>query len=467
MAFCTNCGKSLKDGALFCSACGTPKNSSNVNHYQYSEQRQSVYVGSVRKCPSCGAELSSFTAFCPQCGHELNSVVVPESIKDFSTQLNMLDTEIANIYQINSWKEWESGKKFWWIVINIFTLGIPLFLAFLVVSLSTKPKNGKNKKWIRIWDNKAKELLNKSKLLLSEDIIAQNAYNEIVAIKNKVNKSIIVKSLILVIAIIISSSVVFINIWHLPIISFFTNNITKSTIVPTIGIDEKTNEKEGVYSYSIRNYIGQNVASIGENKLGFKMVEYGKSELKIVLVTENGAFVNYDDNEEMKKYTVTQQNPPAGTNLTIVHNRDSKGEVESYSVSYQSYDEIVLYVTPIGQEPYKTNSVPIKPTLDKHIYHIRDYIGRNAASFGDNFLGDYRYDEYGKAVIQINFAAEDGSYVDYKDVNALKQYIVTKQDIDANTELVLSFDTDRNGNENTWVQSQNIEEITLLVKKIK
>ena len=99
MAFCTNCGKSLKDGALFCSACGTPKNSSNVNHYQYSEQRQSVYVGSVRKCPSCGAELSSFTAFCPQCGHELNSVVVPESIKDFSTQLNMLDTEIANIYQ--------------------------------------------------------------------------------------------------------------------------------------------------------------------------------------------------------------------------------------------------------------------------------------------------------------------------------------------------------------------------------
>ena len=512
MAFCTNCGKSLKDGALFCSACGTPKNSSNVNHYQYSEHRQSVYVGNVRKCPSCGAELSSFTAFCPQCGHELNSVVVPESIKDFSTQLNMLDTEIANIYQINSWKEWESGKKFWWIVINIFTLGIPLFLAFLfhilgigksgrfssiekkkesfinnysfpneresvleallfiksqVVSLSTKPKNGKNKKWIRIWDNKAKELLNKSKLLLSEDIIAQNAYNEIVAIKNKVNKSIIVKSLILVIAIIISSSVVFINIWHLPIISFFTNNITKSTIVPTIGIDEKTNEKEGVYSYSIRNYIGQNVASIGENKLGFKMVEYGKSELKIVLVTENGAFVNYDDNEEMKKYTVTQQNPPAGTNLTIVHNRDSKGEVESYSVSYQSYDEIVLYVTPIGQEPYKTNSVPIKPTLDKHIYHIRDYIGRNAASFGDNFLGDYRYDEYGKAVIQINFAAEDGSYVDYKDVNALKQYIVTKQDIDANTELVLSFDTDRNGNENTWVQSQNIEEITLLVKKIK
>ena len=256
MAFCAKCGKLLNENDMFCSGCGAPQKPSKANH-QYSEQRQNVYVGNVRKCPSCGAELSSFTAFCPQCGHELNSVVVPESIKDFSTQLNLLDIEIANTYQINSWKQWESGKKFWWIVINIFTLGIPLFLAFLfhilgigksgrfssiekkkesfinnysfpneresvleallfiksqVVSLSTKPKNGKNKKWIRIWDNKAKELLNKSKLLLSEDIIAQNAYNEIVAIKNKVNKSIIVKSLILVIAIIISSSVVFINI---------------------------------------------------------------------------------------------------------------------------------------------------------------------------------------------------------------------------------------------------------------
>ena len=62
MAFCANCGNLLKDGALFCSACGAPQKTSYVNHYQYSEQRQSVYVGSVRKCPSCGAELSSFMA---------------------------------------------------------------------------------------------------------------------------------------------------------------------------------------------------------------------------------------------------------------------------------------------------------------------------------------------------------------------------------------------------------------------
>ena len=126
MAFCANCGKHLKDGALFCSACGASQRTSNVNHYQYSEHRQSVYVGNVRKCPSCGAELSSFTAFCPQCGHELNSVVVPESIKDFSTQLNLLDIEIANSPIIKYWKNWSIGAKFGWIVLNIFTFCIPL-----------------------------------------------------------------------------------------------------------------------------------------------------------------------------------------------------------------------------------------------------------------------------------------------------------------------------------------------------
>ena len=142
MAFCANCGNLLKDGALFCSACGAPQKTSYVNHYQYSEQRQSVYVGNVRKCPSCGAELSSFMAICSQCGHELNSVVVPDSIKDFSTQLNLLDVEIANSPIVKYWKNWNSGAKFGWIVLNIFTFCIPLVI-YLLLSIGGFGKFGK------------------------------------------------------------------------------------------------------------------------------------------------------------------------------------------------------------------------------------------------------------------------------------------------------------------------------------
>ena len=134
MAFCANCGNPLNGNELFCSACGTPQKIPKVNNHQYSEQRKNVYVGNVRECPSCGAELSSFTAICPQCGHELNSVQVPESIKDFSIQLNYIDIEIANSPIMKSWKNWSGGAKFGWVVLNIFTLCIPLLIYLLCIS---------------------------------------------------------------------------------------------------------------------------------------------------------------------------------------------------------------------------------------------------------------------------------------------------------------------------------------------
>lgn len=519
MAFCANCGNLLKDGALFCSACGAPQKTSYVNHYQYSEQRQSVYVGNVRKCPSCGAELSSFMAICSQCGHELNSVVVPDSIKDFSTQLNLLDVEIANSPIVKYWKNWNSGAKFGWIVLNIFTFCIPLVIYLLlsiggfgkfgklspaekkkeafinnysfpndrecvleamffiksqVEILASQPKNKKTKKWIQIWDAKAKQLLNKSKMLFQEDSIATDLYNQIVSIKNKVNKSIRIKSVILIILIVLLSAVVLVpRFRYLPGINVFyeagesiVNKSTGKSIIPTIDENAVTNEQEGVYSYQIRNYIGKNAASIGKQATNYLIDEYGDGELRIVFVTENGILISNED-ETKKHYVVVNQNLPAGTTLTIVNQRRDNGEVYSSLVSYQSYDEILLYVEPINNKSYKPNINSIKPTLDRHKYHIRDYVGRNAASFGKMSVYNHRIDEYGEGEIQISFSAEDSSFVDDSDLNDLKQYIVTGQDIKVNTELDISYDIDTYGNEyDSLVKSQSIEVITLTVKKL-
>jgi RecJ-like exonuclease len=44
-------------------------------------------VGSVRKCPNCGAEIESFQARCPHCNHELNSVQVADSLQTFTRKL--------------------------------------------------------------------------------------------------------------------------------------------------------------------------------------------------------------------------------------------------------------------------------------------------------------------------------------------------------------------------------------------
>ena len=519
MAFCANCGNQLNGNELFCSACGTPQKIPKVNNHQYSEQRKNVYVGNVRKCPSCGAELSSFTAICPQCGHELNSVQVPESIKDFSIQLNYIDIEIANSPIMKSWKNWSGGAKFGWVVLNIFTFCIPLLIYLLlsvggfgkfgklspiekkkeafinnysfpndretvlealffiksqVAILSSESKNRKTKKWIQIWENKAKQLLNKSKVLFQEDSIATDTYNEIVAIRKKVNKSILIRSIIILFIILVLVSIVILpRIKYMPGINMFyqtgesiINRNTGKSIVPTIDENALTNEKEGIFSYQIRNYIGKNAASIGKQTTDYLVDEYGDGELRIVFVTENGLLICNND-EMKKKYVVVAQNLPEGTNLTVVNERSDDGEIYSSLVSYQSYDEIMLYVAPLNDNSFKPKPIDIKPTLDRHIYHIRDYVGRNAASFGKKDVYDHRIDEYGYGEVQFSFAAEDSSFVDDSDLNVLKQYIVTNQDIAVNTDLAISYETDRYGNEyDSLVKSQNIEIITLTVKKL-
>ena len=515
--YCNNCGKPLNPGAKFCLYCGKSQYNSKSENNSYNTERKNVYVGEVRKCPSCGAELNSFSAICPHCVHELNSVEVPESIKEFSEELSCFDNEIANSPNNKPWKRWSGAGKFWWVILNIFTFCVPLliylflsiggyggfgklspveckketyinnysfpndresvlealfFIKSQVVSLSSESKNGKNKKWIKIWKNKAKELLNKSKLLFKDDPIASNIYNDIKIEEKKVKRVVLLKSMpFLLLAAICCILLV------LPRMEYFNNSCVscascdfngihaKKTAVPTINDDTVSDEKNGIFSYPIRNYIGKNAASFGKIDNGYLIEEYGEGKLRFIFVTKDGTYMS-GTFDERKKYTVVGQSIPVGTNLIEVHSRYSDGKVSPYSVSYQNYDEIVLYVSPINDNSYKPNVVSLLPTLDRHKYHIRDYKGRNLASFGRTD-GEDRVDEYGEAELKIEFVSEDGSFVNVKDYDDLRQYVVINQDIEMNTELIISYSIYSSGEESDYsIQSQNIERITLTVKNL-
>ena len=105
MAFCSNCGQKLTEGAKFCNNCGTavgvvqPKKETvvtpspiqtppteEIRKPQNDEpitKRQTVYDGEIHKCPHCGEVIEAFMAKCPTCGFELNSKKVSSTLQKF------------------------------------------------------------------------------------------------------------------------------------------------------------------------------------------------------------------------------------------------------------------------------------------------------------------------------------------------------------------------------------------------
>ena len=100
MAFCQNCGNQLADDAKFCSNCGTPAGSTGTENI-----RKQEYVGSVKKCPNCGAVVTSLTAVCTSCGHEFVNTKVDKSVKEFFDKIS----DLSDGYETKQ----DEDTKFW------------------------------------------------------------------------------------------------------------------------------------------------------------------------------------------------------------------------------------------------------------------------------------------------------------------------------------------------------------------
>ena len=113
MAYCTNCGAFVKDGAKFCGVCGTKmevETQSSPQEVKKEAQRKVKYDGEVHKCPHCGAVLSSFTKTCPECGRELRGTDSVESVSEFSrryssTTSNSKKVDLIRTFVIPNTKE--------------------------------------------------------------------------------------------------------------------------------------------------------------------------------------------------------------------------------------------------------------------------------------------------------------------------------------------------------------------------
>ncbi len=249
--FCPYCGAKLDDDALFCKNCGeTITKNSRETHNSKQEQslaenpieRKMVYEGYIHKCPNCGEVINSFVSICPICGFELNNKRISPALLDFIKEVNECERTIASSPQAGKtgWASWSKGKRFWWVILNIFFLCIPLVIymccrLFMVKStpklteeekrmtslienfpfpidresilsalmfsrekidfISKETVNRKNAYWMRLWCAKAEQLKHKADMLFPNDPIVRECYDEIAADKARVNKALKFKAI--------------------------------------------------------------------------------------------------------------------------------------------------------------------------------------------------------------------------------------------------------------------------------
>ncbi len=227
------------------------------------------------------------------------------------------------------------------------------------------------------------------------------------------------------------------------------------------------------YTWYIQDYVGRNAASIGYTSLGGDRLErYGAGVLKFIFVTEDGTYLDYENENMLKQYVVAEQSLKPNTEMKLTFQKDSKGKEYDNLVDYQNIETIDLLVRRLdgktSGEKVKAEIVAIKVSPDKYTWYMRNYVGRNVAAIGYTSLGGKRMDAYGEGYIRLNLIADDGAYIDPSNFEQLKQYVVTRQDVAPNTAIRLTFMKDSKGKEySNLVQSQSCESITLYVHKLK
>lgn len=112
-------------------------------------------------------------------------------------------------------------------------------------------------------------------------------------------------------------------------------------------------------------------------------------------------------------------------------------------------------------------SIVIKSSPDKYTWYVKSYVGMNAASVGYEAIDGFRHDAYGAGNLKVVFVAADGTYIDPGNEEQLKEYVVTGQSVEPNTEIKYTFEVDSEGEEYDYlVNFQTIDEIVLSVGKV-
>lgn len=239
------------------------------------------------------------------------------------------------------------------------------------------------------------------------------------------------------------------------------------TATPTL---EPINTSDSKHLQFIRNYVGLNAASVGYTSLGGdRMDQYGACYIEISFITDDGTFIDIEDDAQLQQFVVIGQNPAPNSEIHITYQTDSAGKEYSNLTETQSYESIDLYVKRIGSSTEMADFgeiIPLQSSPDKYTRYVRNYVGKNLASVGYTSLGGDRMDAYGAGYVELVFITPDGAFIDISDSAIMQEYVVVAQNYAPNSEIQFIFQKDSKGKEySNLVDSQTIEQIDLYVVK--
>ena len=111
------------------------------------------------------------------------------------------------------------------------------------------------------------------------------------------------------------------------------------------------------YTCYIRNYVGKNLCAIGYTSMGGERRDsYSDTNIKLVLSTTDGTYVDVEDDAQMACYVVTRQDVAPNSEMKLVYTKDSKGKEYSNLVDSKSYDQVVLTLKKIEPLPTTKSS---------------------------------------------------------------------------------------------------------------
>lgn len=291
------------------------------------------------------------------------------------------------------------------------------------------------------------------------------------------------------------------------------NGANSTKEVTTVHTPIATKTSPDKYTHYLKDYVGRNCASFGFGWGNQILEDYGNGKIKFNIITNDGSYVDVNDENLLSQYIVTGQSVEPNTEIKLVYETDENGEEDSILVDTQSLEEVDLYVTRINSDTAVSSSerisdtetttiendtettiivsettaatsekkttnntlkephtpVAIKSSPDKYTVYVKDYVGKNCALLGSKW-GKTLYDStgYGAGGMYLSIISTDGSYIDLEDEETLKKYYVTSQSVEPNTEIKLTFLKDSEGNEyDNLVDTQSIEEINLYVSLIE